>query len=390
MVLAAGAGTRFEGPTHKLLAPFRGKPLVQWAIEHAAAAGLDETLVVRGAIDVPGSENLVLVNEQWEGGIATSLHAAIAYARDAGHDAIVVGLGDQPLVLPEAWRAVAAATATPIAVATYDGRRGNPVRLAADVWPLLPTTGDDGRAGPHARTTRSRNRSTVLGRPDRHRPRGGSRPVELTNEFRVHVPVEQAWAILTDVERIAPCMPGAQLQEVEGDEYRGVVKVKVGPITAQYKGAASFVEKDDVLHKAVLRASGRETSGKGNASATITALLTPDGDGTQVQVITDLSVTGRVAQFGRGVMADVSAKLLNQFVDCLETTVLADPVPEAPAPEASTVADEPAIRKITQPAAAPVDLLDTAGAPIVKRVGPIVAGVALLWLLRQFLRRRKR
>ena len=168
------------------------------------------------------------------------------------------------------------------------------------------------------------------------------------------------------------------------------MKVKVGPITAQYKGAASFVEQDDTLHKAVLRAVGRETSGKGNASATITALLAPDGDGTQVQVVTDLTVTGRVAQFGRGVMADVSAKLLDQFVDCLETTVLSDPVPEAPAPEASTVADEPAVRKISQPAAAPVDLLDTAGAPIVKRVGPVVAVVAVLWLLRQFLRRRKK
>ncbi len=148
--------------------------------------------------------------------------------------------------------------------------------------------------------------------------------MELTNDFRVGVPVERAWEVLTDVELIAPCMPGAQLQEVEGDEYRGVVKVKVGPITAQYKGAARFVERDEAGHKVVLRAEGRETRGQGNANATITAQLTPDGDGTAVSVVTDLTVTGRVAQFGRGVMADVSSKLLGQFVDCLEHKLLVD------------------------------------------------------------------
>ena len=147
--------------------------------------------------------------------------------------------------------------------------------------------------------------------------------MELTNEFRVGVPVEQAWAVLTDVERIAPCMPGAQLQEIEGDEYRGIVKVKVGPITAQYKGAARFVEQDEAGHRAVLRAEGRETRGQGNANATITAQLDPDGDGTKISVVTDLTITGRVAQFGRGVLADVSTKLLGQFADCLETKLLA-------------------------------------------------------------------
>jgi hypothetical protein len=150
--------------------------------------------------------------------------------------------------------------------------------------------------------------------------------MELTNDFRVGVPVERAWEVLTDVELIAPCMPGAQLQEIEGDEFRGVVKVKVGPITAQYKGKATFVERDDDGHKAVLRAEGRETRGQGNASATITAKLTPEGDGTAVSVVTDLTVTGRVAQFGRGVMADVSTKLLGQFVDCLEGKLAAGEV----------------------------------------------------------------
>src|SRR5579862_6339117 len=125
--------------------------------------------------------------------------------------------------------------------------------------------------------------------------------MELTNEFRVNVPLDDAWAILTDIERIAPSMPGAQLQEVEGDEYRGIVKVKVGPITAQYKGTAN---------------------------ATVTATLTPEPDGTRVTVVTDLTITGKVAQFGRGVLADVSSKLLGQFVDNLERDVLSAGAPQ--------------------------------------------------------------
>lgn len=148
--------------------------------------------------------------------------------------------------------------------------------------------------------------------------------MDLINSFDVSVPIDQAWAVLTDVERIAPCLPGAQLQEIEGDEYRGIVKVKVGPITAQYKGKATFTELDAVAYRAVLEGTGRDTRGQGNANATITAELTPAGGGTHVVVTTDLTVTGKVAQFGRGVLADVSAKLLNQFVDNLETTVLVD------------------------------------------------------------------
>lgn len=146
--------------------------------------------------------------------------------------------------------------------------------------------------------------------------------MELTNEFTVNVPIDEAWKVLTDVTRIAPAMPGARLDAVEGDEYRGVVKVKVGPVTAEYKGKATFLERDDEAHRAVLRAEGRETRGQGNATATITAMLAEVPDGTRVSVVTDLSITGRVAQFGRGVLADVSNKLLGQFVTSLETTVL--------------------------------------------------------------------
>jgi carbon monoxide dehydrogenase subunit G len=244
--------------------------------------------------------------------------------------------------------------------------------------------------------------------------------MELTNDFRVALPVDRAWAVLTDLERIAPCMPGAQLQEVEGDDYRGVVKVKVGPITAQYKGQATFVDRDEANHVAVLRAEGRETRGQGNASATITATLTPDGDGTAVSVVTDLTVTGRVAQFGRGVLADVSAKLLGQFVESLEQTVLAgeggapEPVPAAsdarevtPATVATETGDEPAFspaapavpeapsatpgaRRIDHPEAQPVDLISAAGTPVAKRVGPILALVAIAWLLKKLLSRSKK
>jgi len=221
--------------------------------------------------------------------------------------------------------------------------------------------------------------------------------VELTNEFRVGVPIERAWDVLTDVERIAPCLPGAQLQEIEGDEHRGIVKVKVGPITAQYKGSATFVERD-APRRAVLRAEGRETRGQGNASATITATLAPDGDGTKVTVTTDLTVSGKVAQFGRGVLADVSAKLLGQFVDCLESTVLADgaaapveaPAAESPATEPATEPERPVVRRVDSPEARPVDLVGTAGASVGKRVAPAAAALAVLWLLRILLKRRKR
>ncbi|WP_326762149.1 SRPBCC family protein [Streptomyces phaeochromogenes] len=142
--------------------------------------------------------------------------------------------------------------------------------------------------------------------------------MDFTNEFRVNLPPDQAWSLLTDVERIAPCMPGAQLTGVDGDTYNGVVKVKVGPMTVQYKGVVSFEEKDDEARTAVLHARGRDTRGQGNADARVTARLVPDGDGTRVTVETHLTITGRIAQFGRGVIEEVSGKLLAQFVDNLE------------------------------------------------------------------------
>jgi molybdenum cofactor cytidylyltransferase len=152
IVLAAGGGSRYRasgGDSHKLLAQYLGRTVVEWSIEAAASANLDATYVVRGATDLPvpplAAEAVRFVrNDRWQEGIATSLQAGITRARRDGHAAVVVGLGDQPLVETEAWRRVAATSRTPLAVATYDGVRGNPVRLSSLVWPLLPTRGDEG------------------------------------------------------------------------------------------------------------------------------------------------------------------------------------------------------------------------------------------------------
>jgi carbon monoxide dehydrogenase subunit G len=206
--------------------------------------------------------------------------------------------------------------------------------------------------------------------------------MDLNHEFTVNVPVAEAWAILTDLERIAPCLPGAQLTEVEGDTYRGQVKIKVGPILAQFKGQASFVSRDDVAHKASLKGEGRDTTGKGNASAIITAELTSvTPTSTKCTVHTDLSISGKVAQFGRGALADVSDKLLAQFSENLNQLISAAPAP-APAPvvaESSPApSEQPTIRKIDGPEVAPLNLLDTAGSTIAKRAIPALIGIAVL------------
>ncbi|GDX19258.1 hypothetical protein LBMAG07_01790 [Actinomycetes bacterium] len=205
--------------------------------------------------------------------------------------------------------------------------------------------------------------------------------MDLNHEFTVNVPVAEAWAILTDLERIAPCLPGAQLTEVEGDTYRGQVKIKVGPILAQFKGQASFVSRDDVAHKATLKGEGRDTTGKGNASAMITAELTSvTPTSTKCTVHTDLSISGKVAQFGRGALADVSDKLLAQFSENLNQLISTAPAPIAPvATETSpTPPEQPSIRKIDGPEVAPLDLLDTAGSTIAKRAIPALIGIAVL------------
>jgi carbon monoxide dehydrogenase subunit G len=141
--------------------------------------------------------------------------------------------------------------------------------------------------------------------------------VQLENSFTVPVPVDEAWRVLLDIERIAPCMPGAALDSVDGDDFTGRVKVKLGPINLTYQGKASFIEKDEAAHKAVIDARGKDQRGNGTAAATITANLAAEGSITRVHVLTDLNITGRPAQFGRGVMTDVGNKLLGQFADKL-------------------------------------------------------------------------
>ena len=201
--------------------------------------------------------------------------------------------------------------------------------------------------------------------------------MELTHEFSVKVPIDEAWAVLTDLERVAPCMPGFELRGVDGGEYRGVVKVKVGPMVARYEGVATVQGRDEASYRAVVRAEGREARGQGNAAATVTATLTPEEGGTHVTLHTDLKITGKAAQFGRGVLAEVSTRLLGEFVQALEADVLAAAASEEGG------ATEPADEAIeTRASGEAIDLLATAGSPVLKRVVPLVIAVALaLWLL---------
>jgi uncharacterized protein len=179
--------------------------------------------------------------------------------------------------------------------------------------------------------------------------------MKLDNEFTVGVPIGQAWGVLTDLELIAPCMPGAQLTGVTDGVYTGKVKIKVGPVTAEYAGTAQFTEKDEDTHQAVIQARGRDSRGNGNASAVISAQLRPNGTSTLVNVSTDLTIAGRIAQFGSGMIKEVSAKLLGQFVECLEGRLAGEP-----------------------PALAGVSAAVSAGPGTVGSVtaGPVVAGVA--------------
>ena len=251
---------------------------------------------------------------------------------------------------------------------------------------------------------------------------------QLINEFTVNRPIDEAWPIISNVEVIAPCLPGAELREIEGETYRGVVKVKLGAISTQFKGEAHFLERDDAAHRAVIKGEGRDTGGRGNASAVITAhaeSLSPTS--TRVSVTTDLHITGKVAQFGRGIMGDVSSKLMAQFANNLNTMLdntmldntmldntmldeqglaapatdgFAEPVtdsesatpdtagPDTAGPHAATpdATGQPQVRKINGPATEPIDLMEVGGGSILKRALPVVL-VLLVVLL--FLRRRR-
>lgn len=220
--------------------------------------------------------------------------------------------------------------------------------------------------------------------------------MELENSFTVDVGIDRAWQVLNDIPAIAPCLPGAQLQEIDGDDYKGIVKVKVGPIVAQYKGTATIREANATEHRIVLLAEGRETRGQGNASAVITASLVDRDGSTEVNVDTELTVTGKVAQFGRGVMADVSAKLMDQFASNLVDTVLIEPGPvesgvvEPAADDGSDGDQAKPDRFDPGPEPEPIDLLGTAGAPAAQRIlPPLVAAVLALLVIRWLLRRRR-
>lgn len=201
--------------------------------------------------------------------------------------------------------------------------------------------------------------------------------MHLNHEFVVPVPVKQAWDVLLDVERIAPCLPGATVSAVEGDSFAGQVKVKVGPITMTYRGTATFVHRDEESHRVTIRADGREARGGGTAAATVEAVLHDEGETTRVTLDTELAVTGRPAQFGRGVMVDVSNKLLGTFADCLEQTLTADQAaPPATAGGAATPDS--------------LDLVAVAGGPVLKRALPAGVVVTVLIVLWQIIRRVRR
>ncbi|MBA3744527.1 SRPBCC family protein [Sporichthya sp.] len=223
--------------------------------------------------------------------------------------------------------------------------------------------------------------------------------MELQHEFTVPVPVERAWEILNDVEGIAPCMPGAVVDEVRSAEAGGQVqvdgrvKVKLGPISVTYSGTATFLEVDEAARRLVVKAAGKETRGSGTANATITAVLTDKGDSTSVAVTTDLAITGKPAQFARGVMVDVSNKLLGQFVDCLSAKITAPAETAAGTTPITASAPQAAANGHGTPRAIPpraepeaIDLLGTAGTPVLKRLVPVAAVVAVLLFL---LKRRR-
>ena len=198
--------------------------------------------------------------------------------------------------------------------------------------------------------------------------------MELNNEFRVAVPAAKTWEVLTDVERVAPCLPGATLLSVDGDEFTGAVKVKVGPITVSYKGVATYQEKDAAAQRIVLRAEGKETRGNGTAAALVTAQLKDEGDSTNVVITTDLAISGKAAQFGRGVLADVSGNLIAQFARSLEAELLGGSTPAATPPENGSAAPRLA-------AATDRDPLKVVALPVAKvRAGVLAAAAAGVWL----------
>ncbi len=213
--------------------------------------------------------------------------------------------------------------------------------------------------------------------------------MKIANQFTVSAPIEQAWDVLCDLEQVIPLMPGAQLTGHEGDDYLGKVKVKVGPVTSEFAGKVRFVEQDRGQHRAVIDAKGKESRGTGNAAATVTAQLHEDGERTSVTVDTDLKIVGKLAQFGSGMLQQVSEKLLGQFVESLEAKLAADSVAAPATPEGPPQVGRIPEPRHNAPAAEPepIDLLDLAGGDQLKKYGAaavaVLALLALIWILRR-------
>ncbi|NUT51718.1 MAG: SRPBCC family protein [Saccharothrix sp.] len=212
--------------------------------------------------------------------------------------------------------------------------------------------------------------------------------MKLEHRFTVPAPVPDVWTALLDPEKVAPCMPGATLTGVDGQRFTGTVKVKLGPVTLLYKGSGEFTSVDERVHAAVLKASGKDTRGNGTASATVSIALTTSGDGTDVSVVTDLGITGRPAQLGRGLISEVSGRIIAEFAECLATRLAPAEAEEVTSPETATAtAPKPHLHAVPD---APIDLVDTAGVPVLKRVLPVAAVLLVVALLVRRLRGRHR
>ena len=234
--------------------------------------------------------------------------------------------------------------------------------------------------------------------------------MKLENEFTVDTTIDEAWKALNDLERVTPCLPGAQLTAEVGDEYEGTMTVKMGPVTQKYNGTVKIEDADESAHRAVIRADGKDARGQGTASATITSTLSEENGGTKVHVETDMQLTGRAAQFGRGVQQDVATKLINQFAECLEKEIMGENVREEPeesaeselaeeteaavstngsgAEDSAEEEEEPKRRIIQQDHdVEPLDLGEASRDAVLKRAVPLAAGfgvlVIVLWLLRR-------
>jgi uncharacterized protein len=211
--------------------------------------------------------------------------------------------------------------------------------------------------------------------------------MKIANQFTVSAPIEQAWDVLCDLEQVIPLMPGAQLTGHEGDDYLGKVKVKVGPVTSEFSGKVRFVELDRDAHRAVIDGKGKEARGTGNAAATVTAQLHEDGDRTSVTVDTDLKIVGKLAQFGSGMLQQVSEKLLGQFVESLEAELAAKNAPASETPAAPTATEPTPSPRHAAPEPEPIDLLDLAGGDQLKKYGAaaavVLAVLVLIWVLRR-------